>query len=491
MTRILRSGRLALAAMAGFLAFGSASFVSDGTAVANSSVSGTALPPAWELCILQGLGAPATSANIVNLDEWQAAEGGSTNNSAAYNPFNTLRTTDVNNAPLPLTISSNGFPAYANWLAGCSATVATLLQPNMWSITAALRAGNVSPPGTFLAAVDASQWCAPSNGVPCYANAILGSANQLLPALLTTSSALQVYGNVQLDLTSYARAVTSVATDQGALAASNAELVAAEAADKVAQDNHAAAERALRKFAISEYVSSGLYATSLTSLPNATAPSGGPSPDGVVAQEYTKIAASDIVAHTQAARAALKAAQARRDAAFKGVGRATAILAADDALVTQALGHLVSDVATMQHAGACTAVVLTSTPPDSSTPSSPATPGAPGASSGGQGTPSSSTTTAPPTTTTTTTAPPTTTTTLLSPSVPSGPVLPTTTTTVAPPTTTTTTTAPPTTTTTTTAPSAAPPVSGTTPGAAPATANPVGLGVLQGCISTLAPTGTA
>ena len=61
----------------------------------------TALPAGWELCVLQGVTAPATPANVDDLDEWQAAEGGSTNNSAAYNPFNTLRTTDVNNAAHP------------------------------------------------------------------------------------------------------------------------------------------------------------------------------------------------------------------------------------------------------------------------------------------------------------------------------------------------------------------------------------------------------
>ena len=45
----------------------------------------------------------------------------------------------------------------------------------MWSITAALRAGNVAPPSVFLADVDKSQWCAPSaDGTPCYASRIVG-----------------------------------------------------------------------------------------------------------------------------------------------------------------------------------------------------------------------------------------------------------------------------------------------------------------------------
>ena len=106
--------------------------------------------------MLQGVSAPVTQANVDDLDAWQAAEGGSTNNSAAYNPFNTRRTTDVTNATIPSVASGNGFPAFGSWLDGCAATVATLLQMNMWSITAALQAGNVAPPGAFLAMVDQS-----------------------------------------------------------------------------------------------------------------------------------------------------------------------------------------------------------------------------------------------------------------------------------------------------------------------------------------------
>ena len=71
-----------------------------------------------ELCILQGLQAPVTAVNVADLDQWQAAEGGSTNNSAADNPFNTMRTTDNTGAALPASISSNGFPAFSTWLAG-------------------------------------------------------------------------------------------------------------------------------------------------------------------------------------------------------------------------------------------------------------------------------------------------------------------------------------------------------------------------------------
>ena len=139
---------------------------------------------------------------MADLDEWQAAEGGSTNNTAAYNPFNTQRTTDATNAPIPGVVSANGFPAFPTWAAGCSATVATLFQPNMWVITAALRAGNVTPQAAFLAVVDQSPWCAPSStGVPCYVNAIVHPGS--LALAVPSSSALDVYGNVNKDLQTY------------------------------------------------------------------------------------------------------------------------------------------------------------------------------------------------------------------------------------------------------------------------------------------------
>ena len=62
-----------------------------------------------ELCVLAGAAAPATRANVADLDEWQVAEGGSTNNAAAYNPFNTRRTTDAQGAPLPVASMVGGF----------------------------------------------------------------------------------------------------------------------------------------------------------------------------------------------------------------------------------------------------------------------------------------------------------------------------------------------------------------------------------------------
>jgi hypothetical protein len=452
----------------------------------------TALPAGWELCILQGMSAPATQANVSDLDEWQLAEGGSTNNSNAYNPFNTRRTTDANNAPLPETMTSNGFPAFANWLAGCSATTATLFQPNMWSITAALRAGDVAPPQAFLATVDQSQWCAPSNGTPCYESAILGVAGTIATAVLTGSSALAVYGNVQNDVHAYQLSVLTVSGDQNALAARNQDLAAALSVDGATHSALASADQALQHFAVDEYVSSGLYVS--TSIPTGQGPSnpfGPQNADGVVAHQYESIAAGDLVTRDQVALTAYHAARNHVHDTSKAVAAAMSKLAWDDAAQTRSLSKLVADVATMQTAGACTAIALTTAP--LGTP-------APGQDSS---TTATTATAAPPTTTTTTTPPaasaaPTTTTTLLAPApaVDPTPTVPSTTTTIASPTstttttTTTTTTVPPTTTTTTTTPAA--PAGGIGTGTAtapapPATADPAGFSALQGCVAALAP----
>jgi hypothetical protein len=461
----------------------------SGPAAADAAAGGTKLPPGWELCVLQGVTAPVTQANVADLDAWQAAEGGSTNNSAAYNPFNTRRTTDVNGATIPSVNSGNGFPAFASWADGCTATVATLDQPNMWSITQALRAGTVAPPGAFLATVDQSQWCAPSaNGTPCYANQILGATGDLAAALLGSSAALSVYGNVQADLKTYELDVTTTATDKGVLTARNAELLSAQLDLGAAQKRQAAAERALQQFAIDTYVNGGTYSSSSFMNVAGPKPFGPQNTDGVIAQQYENIVASELDGRAQSATATDKADLSRRDGAVKAVSLATAILASDNAAETRALARLVNDVATMQTAGACTTAVITV--------SAPGTPGSSAASAGPSGSTSSTTTTTTTTTTsttlpatattttTTTTVPPTTTSTIPTtvPAVKVPPVtVPTSTTTTTVPSTT----VPPTSTTTTTTAPASGSKGSTT--ANPQTANPAGLQVLQGCVSALAP----
>ena len=98
MARIVGIRRLGVSlTLVGLTLFGLSAPVGASAVPAPGADVGTTLPPGWELCVLEGTGASVTQDNVVNIDRWQVAEGGSTNNSAAYNPFNTHRTTDANN----------------------------------------------------------------------------------------------------------------------------------------------------------------------------------------------------------------------------------------------------------------------------------------------------------------------------------------------------------------------------------------------------------
>lgn len=477
MTRIFRSVGFILALATAGLCGGTLAWTASGTAAAQSN-SFTPLPPGWELCVLEGVAAPATAANVADLDEWQAAEGGSTNNTAAFNPFNTQRTTDVTNATIPGTATSaNGFPAFSSWAAGCSATVATLYQPNMWVIDAALRAGNVTPQAAFLAVVDQSQWCAPSStGVPCYVNAMEVTPGSL--ALdVPTSSALNVFGDVNQDLVTYQTSIASVSADENAVGVRDLALAAAGTQVASAQSKLGAAAKSLRSFAVNEYISSGLYSSAPLVSEGGTKAFGPKTPqdaEGVVAQQYLSVAAADLVTHDNAALATLKSADQRRGAASKALAQSALKLTFDESAENHDLGQLIRDVATLEHAGACATVTIAL---------------ASNGSSGAVTTSTTTTTTVPPTTTTTvaptttTTVAPTTTTTTVPTTVPLSALTPTvqnTTTTTVPPTTTTTTVPP--TTTTTTVPTPAAPTTATAPPAEAA-----GVVALQGCMASLAP----
>jgi hypothetical protein len=473
MTRLIRNVGFVLALATGGL-YGSAfAWTASGTAAAQSGAD-TPLPPGWELCLLAGVTAPATQANVTDLDDWQAAEGGSTNNTAAFNPFNTQRMTDVTGAPIPGAVSANGFPAFPSWAAGCSATTATMLQPNMWPITAALRAGNISPGAAFLATVDQSAWCAPSaDGLPCYASSVLGLAGSI-PASVPASSALDVYGNVQSGLQSYQKSIAAVTSDQGVLAVRDLALAEAQSQVATARDKLGAASHALQGFAINEYVSSGLYSSA--PLVN----NGGPQPltpstpqdsDGVVAQQYLGVAASNLLTRDDAAAGALKGSSQRQKSAATAAAQASVALTTDEVAENQSLSQLVKDVATLEHAGACATVTIAAPTPSASAVGSAST------ATTTTTVPPSTTTTVPPSTTTTTVPPTTTTTTT---TIPPGAASATTT---VPPTTTTTTTVPSTTTTTTVPPTASAAPSATT--APPA--EPAGVVALQGCIASFAP----
>jgi hypothetical protein len=484
MTRLLSTVRLAVAlTVVGLIAPAVAWSGAAGPAGAVSAV-GTPLPGGWELCVLQGLAAPATQANVSNLAAWQDAEGGSTNNTAAYNPFNTSRTTNAANQPLPGVDSSNGFPAFANWAAGCAATVATLLQFNMWPIVVALRDGNVSPPGAFLATVDQSQWCAPSaDGQPCYLNAIVGAAGVVAQPAVDASSALSVFTDVKSELHNYEVSILTTGLDQNQLTARDWQLVIARSGVSTSQNDYLAVQHTLRHFAVDEYENSGLFeASEFLGGNNGPTPFGLPDANGVVAHQYERVIASALVARYQAAETGVEVSLQRRADASKAVDQAAAKLLFDDGAEDRSLARLVSAVATMQEAGACTAATLVSTPVAPAAPA-PSTPGTASTT-----TTTTTTTPAPASSTPTTAAPTTTTTTapavIRTATVPTLPTLSsTTTTTTAPPaTSTTTTTAPPATSTTTTTTVPATPTTGPPP-----PVNTTAIGTLQGCVATLTP----
>ena len=422
-----------------------------------------------------------TPANVADLDAWQAAEGGSTKNTAANNPFNTRRTTDVNGNPLPMTSDVDGFPAYATWLVGCAATVATIEQPNMSSILAALKAGDVSPPGVFLAAVDQTAWCTPSDGQPCYLSDIVGSATTgAVPAVLTSSSALDVYGNVQSDIHDYELAVLATSVDQQTQLAWHEQLDAAQRAVSDAQRSYDAIERKLERFAIAEYVNSGMFENSAF-----LGGDGAQGPNTAAVQQYTTVTGDNLVARAEAAATVVQNTEAQRGTAFTSLQGSGATLSSDNARVTRILTKLLTDLATMQTAGACTAITVaapgsTSTTATTTAPTPPASPTSTTTTSApappSSPTSTTSTTTVPPASTTTSTAP--------GSSGGNGTSSTTTTTTTTTSTTTTTTTVPTSsTTTTTTLPTLSP--DGTP------VVNPAGLVSLQVCVASLAPNRSA
>jgi len=316
------------------------------------TVVGTPLPSGWELCILQGVGASPTQANVANLDEWQVAEGGSTNNAAAYNPFNTRQVTDPTGAPLPVAITSDGFPAFATWTAGCAATVATLLQPSMAPIVAALRAGTVSPPGIFLSDVDQSPWCAPTTqGIPCYATEILGG--ELLEALFSGGSgqlndALTSFSDTGADLRSYQADASVTAVDQEALASRNDQLATTQHALALARGTLARATQALRRLAIDAYTSDSLTRS------DADIPLFGASDQqDMIAQYLGNIAATVLAVRYEQAESAVKASISEQQAAQTAVAQATSVFDSATATENQALSVLEADVKNIEGGLSC------------------------------------------------------------------------------------------------------------------------------------------
>lgn len=317
------------------------------------AVVGTPLPSGWELCVLEGVGASGTADNVADLDEWQVVEGGSTNNTAAYNPFNVRQVTDSTGAALPAVVMSDGFPAFATWAAGCAATVAALLQPIMIPIVTALRAGDVAVPGIFLFDVDQSPWCAPSaDGIPCYASEVL--AGEIVQALLNGSSrqlksSLTSYSNTGADLRSYQEAAYVVVADQNIVVAKNVLLAASEQAVSVARATLSRATRALRRLALDDYTDAAAsrFESSLPLL-------GSPDQRDSIGQYFLNIAASLLTGHYDRAEAAVKASISKRQAAEASVAHATSALDSAQSAESVTLSGLDSDVKGIEAGLACT-----------------------------------------------------------------------------------------------------------------------------------------
>jgi hypothetical protein len=312
-------------------------------AVPQFSYTGVPLPPAWEICVLAEVHAPLTAANVVDLDLWQLAEGGSTDNSNTYNPFNTKRAHDVSGAPLPMTFTSIGFPAFANWPAGCAATAATILQSNMARIARALAAGNTPTPAAFLTVVDQTPWCAPENGVPCYSQLISQGAR---PA--TASAAMPLYNGTAASVASYGGQVTQVGAIAQQLVTEQQDLAAADQAVAAAQQGAQAALDRLRSLAIYEY-------TSNTSINHELSLKGFNTPDvkEQLTQYYESLDANQQSGLYDQAKAVVIVAQAHRDAAAAAVAQTSTALAGAQATLARTTRDLQREAGGFLTAGAC------------------------------------------------------------------------------------------------------------------------------------------
>ena len=314
---------------------------------------GAPLPSGWEICILQGLGAPATSANVADLDAWQAAEGGSTDNTMAYNPFNTMRGTDQSGAAVPAKYTVDGFPMFGNWAAGCAATVATLLQPNMAAIVTALQTGDISPPAAFLATVDQTQWCAPDAGVPCYNDLITGGIT------LATSSALGLVHDASDALAGYDRALTKEKALRATLAAERQQVTVDDVELAIARLGLQHTTTVLRSLALYDYTSN----PSLDHMTSLLARFHPPDQTDLLSQYYAGLDSSAEVGRFERAKAVLAGVQSTRDAAAASAARTEPQLASAETDTAHAVGKLDIQFVSLQAAGACTAPASDATAP--------------------------------------------------------------------------------------------------------------------------------
>lgn len=98
--------------------------------------------------VLAGAGVPVTPQAINNFAAWQKAEGGWTNNAAAFNPLNTTRGSQYGS------MNSVGVRVYPNEQTGVQQTIDTLRNGNYGGILSSFGA----PTAQFAQAVYASPW---------------------------------------------------------------------------------------------------------------------------------------------------------------------------------------------------------------------------------------------------------------------------------------------------------------------------------------------
>src|SRR5207247_1776949 len=91
----------------------------------------------FAVALLNALGAPVTSQNLLAIMSWEVAEGGGFGGRTAFNPLNTT-------LPMPGSrpVTRVGVQAYTSASQGLLATVNTLRNGRYSGIIAALRAGN-------------------------------------------------------------------------------------------------------------------------------------------------------------------------------------------------------------------------------------------------------------------------------------------------------------------------------------------------------------
>jgi murein DD-endopeptidase MepM/ murein hydrolase activator NlpD len=122
---------------------------SSGSSQASSGSLGTR--QGFAVALLNALGAPVTSQNLLAIESWEVAEGGGFGGITAFNPLNTTLA-----LPGSRTVTRVGVQAYTSAAQGFQATVDTLREGRYSGIVGALRAGNSAR--AVEQAVAASPW---------------------------------------------------------------------------------------------------------------------------------------------------------------------------------------------------------------------------------------------------------------------------------------------------------------------------------------------